>query len=75
MALVMVRGAIQGEQADAVAIESIAALLVFMVIGAGAGWVMDYLIRDSVEAHFRKRVDWYRKGLIDAGLLEEKPKK
>lgn len=55
------------QNASDVALESIVALGVFMVIGAVAGWIADYLVRDAVETGFRKRVDWYRKGLIDAG--------
>ncbi len=72
MAIVMIRGAILGENADDVAIESIVALVVFILIGLVAGWIADHLIRDAVETGFRKRVDWYRQGLADAGYNETK---
>ncbi|GAA4449510.1 hypothetical protein [Novipirellula rosea] len=71
MALVVVRGAIFGEFADHVASEAIIALVVFSGIGWGAGWIIEYVVRDSVEANFRRRVEWYRQGIIDAGLLED----
>jgi hypothetical protein len=70
MATVMMRGALMRESVNDVALESILALIVFMVIGAIAGWIADYLIRDAVETAFRKRVEWFRKGLEDAGYLE-----
>lgn len=75
MAVVMARGALQRENVNDVAVESILALFAFMLIGATAGWIMDYVIRDAVETLFRNRVDWYRKGLIDTGDLKEKPTK
>ncbi len=71
MALVVIRGALFGEFADHVASEAIIALVVFSGIGWGAGWITEYVVRDSVEANFRHRVDWYRQGIIDAGLLED----
>ena len=67
MGLVVFRGAILGEYADRVAMEAIVALVVFSGIGAWAGWIADYLVRDSLERLFRARVEWYRKGLIEAG--------
>ncbi len=67
MGLVGFRGAILGEFADSVAKEAMIALVVFTGIGAVAGWIADYLVRDSLERTFRARVDWYRKGLIEAG--------
>jgi hypothetical protein len=70
MATVMMRGALMRENVNDVAVESILALIVFMMIGAIAGWIADYLIRDAVETAFRKRVDWFRKELGDAGYLE-----
>ncbi len=70
MGLVVLRGAIYGELADNVAVEAIIAMIVFMCIGAVAGWITDYLVRDSLERVFRARVDWYRKGLVDAGVIE-----
>lgn len=72
MATVMMRGALMRENVNNVALESIVALCVFMLIGAVAGWITDYLIRDAVETGFRKRVDWFRQGLEDAGYLESK---
>ncbi len=65
------RGAFQGELAGEVAMEAIIAMLVFACVGAVAGWIADYLVRDSIEGMFRKRVDWYRKGLIEAGYVED----
>jgi hypothetical protein len=70
MGLVVFRGAIQGEHAGSVASEAIVAMLVFLCLGAVAGWIADYLVRDSLERMFRARVDWYRKGLVDAGYME-----
>ena len=70
MGLVVTRGAINGELAENVAIEAIAALIVFMGIGWVAGWISDYLVRDSLERNFRARVQWYRQGLVDAGFVE-----
>jgi hypothetical protein len=70
MGLVVLRGAIRGEQAELVAMEAIVAMLVFMGVGAVAGWIADYLVRDSLQRMFRARVDWYRQGLIEAGYLE-----
>ena len=70
MGLVGIRGAILGEPAESVTKEAIVALLVFAMVGAVAGWVAEYLVRDSVEQMFRARIDWYRKGLMDAGYLK-----
>ncbi len=71
MGIVVIRGAINGENAEAVTVEAIASMIVFAGIGATAGWIADYLVRDSVETMFRRRVDWYRKGLIEQGLIEQ----
>jgi hypothetical protein len=71
MALVVFRGAIQGLPADEVTTRAIIAMLVFYGVGWVAGWIIDYLIRDAVEQMFRKRVEWYRKGLIEAGYLDD----
>jgi len=70
MGLVVLRGAINGEMADTVAIEAIVAMIVFMCIGWVVGWIADYLVRDSLERAFRARIAWYRQGLADAGLIE-----
>jgi hypothetical protein len=70
MGLVGFRGAILGEFAGSVAKEAIVALAVFSGVGALAGWIADYLVRDSLERMFRARVEWYRKGLIEAGHLK-----
>ncbi len=75
MGLVVLRGAIRGGLADNVAMEAIVALLVFAAVGAVAGWIADYLVRDSLERKFRARVEWYRQGLLDAGLMETEPPK
>ena len=72
MGLVGLRGAILGEFASSVAQEAIMALVVFSGIGFVAGWIADYLIRDSLERKFRDRVEWYRDGLVDAGGEEDK---
>ncbi len=71
MGLVVFRGAIFGELAGEVAIEAIIAMVVFAGVGGVAGWIADFLVRDSLEGMFRKRVDWYRQGLIDAGNIEQ----
>lgn len=70
MGLVVLRGAILGQFAGRVATEAITAMLVFMCVGAIAGWIVDHLVRDSLERMFRARVDWYRKGMIEAGFIE-----
>ena len=70
MGLVVCRGAIHGELAGNVAKEAIVALLVFACVGAVAGWIADFLVRQALEGLFRKRVEWYRQGLIDAGYIE-----
>lgn len=73
MFVVAIRGAIYGQQIDSVAKEAMAALLLFTAMGAVAGWIAEYLIRDSLEAAFRKRVNWYRQGLADATQEETNP--
>ena len=70
MGLVVFRGAINGELAGTVSCEAIVALAVFACVGWLAGWIADYLVRDSLERMFRDRVDWYRQGMIDAGFIE-----
>ena len=75
MGLVVLRGAIHGELAGSIAIEAIVAMLVFMGVGAVAGWIADHLVKDALQRMFRARVDWYRQGMVDAGFLEhELPK-
>lgn len=69
MGLVVLRGAIHSEPAASVAMEAIQAMLIFACVGGVAGWVADYLVRDSLERMFRSRVDWYRHGMIEAGYL------
>ncbi len=71
MGLVVLRGAIDGGIAGEVAMDAIVAMVIFAGIGAVAGWIADYLVRDSLEDLFRRRVDWYRKGLLDSGYVEE----
>jgi len=73
MSLVAVRGVYRQELAGVVAKEAILAMIVFMVVGAIAGWIADHLIRDSTERLFRARVRWYRKGMIEAGYIEPDP--
>lgn len=70
MGLVVLRGVINRELAGTVAVEAIVAMIVFMCIGWVAGWISDYLVRDSLERTFRARVDWYREGLVEAGIIE-----
>ncbi|MFK8113750.1 MAG: hypothetical protein AB8B91_16220 [Rubripirellula sp.] len=65
--MVVLRGAIEGQLADDVATRAIIAMLIYAGIGWVAGWVADYLVRDAVEQMFRKRVEWYREGLIELG--------
>ncbi len=71
MGLVVFRGAVLGEPAGAVASEAIVAMLVFACVGGVAGWIIDSLVRDSLEGMFRTRVDWYRRGLIESGQMED----
>lgn len=59
MALVAIRGAMRNELAAAVAVESIMALMIFAVVGAVAGAIVDYLVRDDLEKQYRRRVAWY----------------
>lgn len=71
MSLVVLRGAMTGELAANVASEAIVAMLIFAGIGGVAGWIADQLVRDSLETLFRRRVDWYRQELIEAGWIDE----
>lgn len=73
MFVVAIRGAIWGQQIDSVAKDAMVALLLFAAIGSVAGWIAEYLIRDSLERSFRNRVDWYRRGIIDRMTNEKVP--
>ncbi|MDA9934189.1 complement resistance protein TraT [Rubripirellula sp.] len=75
MGLVALRGAILGEPTGSVALEAITAMAVFAIVGGLVGWIADTLVRDAVERAFRKRVEWYREELSDAGLTEEGSKR
>ncbi|TWU59450.1 hypothetical protein Poly51_22380 [Rubripirellula tenax] len=66
MALVVLRGAVNGELAGHVTSEAIVAMIAFAAFGYVAGWITDYLVRDSIERSFRARVEWYRSGMTDA---------
>jgi membrane protein YqaA with SNARE-associated domain len=59
MALVLLRGAMHHELAAEVAVESIMALVLFAAVGAVAGAIVDYLVRDDVEKQYHRRVAWY----------------
>ena len=59
MAMVAVRGAMRHELASEVAVEAIIALGAFAVLGGIAGAVADYLVRNELEAQYRRRVAWY----------------
>ena len=59
MAWVAIRGGMRNELAAAVAVESIMALMIFAVVGAVAGAIVDYLVRDDLEKQYRRRVAWY----------------
>lgn len=72
MGVVLLRGLIDGGLAGHVAIDAIVALVLFMGIGAVAGWIADQLVRDALEQMFRARVEWYRNGLAESGLAEPK---
>ncbi|MEM6979979.1 MAG: hypothetical protein AAF539_09955 [Planctomycetota bacterium] len=63
MGLVILRGAVHGELAAAVAGEAISMLIVFLIIGGLAGAIVEYLVRDALEDLYRKRVQWYREGV------------
>lgn len=71
MSVVVLRGAIRGEQAEGVATEALASLIVFSGIGAMAGWIADQLVRGDVETLFRNRVQWYQKGLADMNRSQD----
>jgi len=71
MAVVVLRGAIHGEPADLVTQEAIAMLVIFAGVGAITGWITDYLVRENVESRFRKRVEWYRDGILEANRLND----
>jgi hypothetical protein len=73
MFVVAVRGALWRQQIDSVAKDAMVALLLFTAMGALAGWIAEYLIRDSLERSFRNRVDWYRQGIVDATKKEASP--
>jgi hypothetical protein len=59
MALVLLRGAMNQELAVEVAVEAIMALGLFAGVGAIAGAIVDYLVRDDLERQYRRRVAWY----------------
>ncbi|MEM6780079.1 MAG: hypothetical protein AAF670_20655 [Planctomycetota bacterium] len=65
MGLVVLRGAIHREVASDVASEAIGALIVFLGIGALAGAIGDYIVRDGIEDLYRRRVQWYRDGVAE----------
>ena len=65
MSVVAVRGAICAQQIDSVAKDAMIALLLFTAAGAVAGWIAEYLIEDSLERAFHRRVQWYRQGLAE----------
>ncbi len=71
MGLVVIRGAIRGESVGSVAVEAIIAMAAFAIVGAVAGWIADYLVRDALERGFRKRAEWYQQGLVDAGYIDQ----
>ena len=71
MALVILRGIVRNEHAGDVTIEAVVVLMIFAVIGAMAGWIAEHLVCGDVEKMFRKRVDWYRQGVIEATALTD----
>lgn len=66
MAVVVLRGLFHAESVDQVTLEALVMMIVFAGIGAVAGWIADYLVRENVESMFRKRVEWYRNGVLEA---------
>lgn len=72
MAIVLLRGAIQGDSAGNVSTEAMVAMGVFATLGWIAGWITDRLVRDAIEDRFRRRVEWYQEGLIQLGSNEKK---
>ncbi|QDS95795.1 hypothetical protein FF011L_45960 [Roseimaritima multifibrata] len=56
LALVALRGGLRNEVPSDVLFEGLLAMLIFFVIGAVAGKIADYLVRQSVETQFRQRV-------------------
>jgi hypothetical protein len=73
MSVVLLRGAFRGELASSVTKEAIVMMVLFTIAGSVVTWIADQLVRDTVETTFRRRVDWYRSGLIEAGYENETP--
>ncbi len=59
MALVAIRGAMNGDLASETVINALMALLAYSILGMAAGAIMDYLIRQDVEDRYRRRVAWF----------------
>lgn len=63
MGLVVLRGIIAGGHASDIAQEAIVVLIVYCGLGAMAGAIADYLVREAVKESYHKRVAWYREGI------------
>ncbi len=59
MALVAIRGALNGDLALETVIKALMALIAYSILGMAAGAIMDYLIRQDVEDRYRRRVAWF----------------
>ena len=59
MVLTIVGGLIDGRTAGSLAGHAVLSLAAYSVVGLAAGSVADRLIRQSVQAAYRRRVDWF----------------
>ena len=73
LALVILQGMLQRQEATDVLADAIVAMMVFMIAGAFVGWVIDHLVQIAVETQFRRRLDEYRKELEPDGQRKREP--
>lgn len=73
LALVILRGMLRSQPATDVLAEAITAMAIFMVAGACAGWIIDHLVRATLETQFRSRLAEYRQELESDGPRTAEP--
>lgn len=66
MAVVVLRGLFHAEAVDQVMSEALLMMVIFTGVGAVAGWIAEHLVQENIESLFRKRVEWYRNGVLEA---------